>query len=235
MKKLISLAVVSLGLLVSSSALAQAAGTTTDSTDVTVRFRGILELQVDITAVEFDFTQNTVNGTVTDPAGTKNQASIDGFTNLLDVGGKEIFAPSAWTGNGDDGAGTANDFGIARVLAAANPEWTLSAKLDAPFDDNAGGASYGTLSVTTGAQKEKTTASYAYVDDEVVSIVAAGSGVAIATATKDAASGSQAGANGVSEVKLYFGFEVDSANLPLLDNTTDTFDTQTVTYTLVSP
>jgi hypothetical protein len=227
MKKVLGF-LVAVALFTAGAAFAQA-GTTTDTTNVNVRLRGILELQVDITDIEFDFTQNAVTGTIDG----NNVASIDAFTAFIDAGGTEIFAPSDFVGRTDidpDPIGTAyNDFGIARVQAAANPQWDLSAQLSGAFDDDLGGTAYGTLMLKTTGEREKPTATYSY--NAAYTAVSIGVDGLIASARQSAPA--NAGANGISEVGLYFGFELDNAALPTLDNAADTTDDEVVTYTLV--
>jgi hypothetical protein len=227
MKYVLRLVVLSL-IAGASFAAAQVNGTVNGGTNVEVRLRGVLRLDVDVTDVLFDFTDTA--------AVAQDSRSIDKASELAlgafwdGTAGTYMFAPTSMVGTSINDNGTpgdlsddfSNDYGVAKVTAGGNAEWTLKAKLDADFANVPN-----TLKISTVAQKEKTTANYSYVTDQAITSTDA----TIATAVRSAPA--NAGANGVSEMRLFFGYELSLADA--LAYPTPEIEDHDIVYSLTNP
>ncbi len=237
MKHVLRLAVLSL-LAVTSFGAAQVNGSVNGQTNVEVRLRGVLRLDVDVQDVLFDFTDTaalTQNSQGRDKAGelalgafwdgtagnyifSPTLMTIDGpqvdanGDPILDINGDPVIGPVAMT----------NDYGVARVTAGGNAEWTLKAKLAADFTTVPN-----TLVISAVAQKEKSTATYTYGTNVAISATDA----TIANAVRSAPA--NAGANGVSEMRLFFGYDLSLADA--LSYPTAVTENHDVIYSLTNP
>jgi hypothetical protein len=223
----IRLAVLSL-LAVTSFGAAQVNGTVNGQTNVLVKLRGVLRLDVDVTNVVFDFTDTAARAQDSRTIDKAGELALGAFWD--GAAATYMFSPTSLTGTGLNDNGTpadptddfSNDYGVATVTAGGNAEWTLKAKLDADFTTVPN-----TLKISTVAQKQKTTAVYTYATDAAIS----SAGATIAKAVKSAPA--NAGANGVSEMKLFFGYNLSLADA--LAYPTAVVENHNVVYSLTNP
>jgi hypothetical protein len=239
MKNVLRLVVLSL-IAVASFAAAQP----NTETSVQVKLRGVLRVDVNVTDVVFDFTDEMTIIAEEDSRSIykASDASLAEFWDGTGLITDDIymFAPTSMVGTSTNDNGTpsdpsddfANDYGVATVIAGGNAQWTLSAALDAGFEDVPN-----TLIINTEAgDRQKSTADYTYHEDEASRVEMSDIAQEIAKAEVGS---TPAGANGITEVKLWFGYELDLTTIEdFVDPAspdTELDETQVITYSLTNP